>query len=192
MVLILISHNDFKIDISYWFQNLIFHRVLYGNIDYFICIINWHLIICFRKLVMRNKLLRLYCLIFELCCVLCHSEKRIIFTFERLPNGTFVPVIKRLTTTTDENNASLSSSLIASIFIFLLFLIGFIGSVLLISTIGSSLTLRRLPFNIIILNLGVVILIECIFNLGLSFVYLVIILKFILIIISENNGFSKN
>ena len=123
--------------------------------------------------IQRNWLISLLVLAFSNYWGLCHTEKRIIFSFERLPNGTFVPVVRQVTAHVNENNDSLSSSLIASIFIFILFITGFVGSVLLITTIGSSLTLRRLPFNIILLNLGVICLLECVFNLGLSFIYLV-------------------
>ena len=44
---------------------------------------------------------------------------------------------------------------IAALLLFVLFLVSFLGNILLISTISSSLTLRRLSYNIILLQVEI-------------------------------------
>ena len=67
---------------------------------------------------------------------------------------------------------TLSTKVIAGIFLFIVFFISFAGNVLVISTVGSSLTLRRLPYNILLLQVGVSGLVEATLNISLSTAYL--------------------
>lgn len=88
--------------------------------------------------------------------------------FVILPNGTLVPVAGP----PPKPTYTLSTKVIAGLFLFLIFLISFTGNVIIISTIGSSLTLKRIPHNIVLLQLGVCGLVEVIFNMGLCTAYL--------------------
>ncbi len=78
-----------------------------------------------------------------------------------------------------------------AIFLVLFFVIGFVANLLLIATVWSSITLHRLPFNLILvcdtrqcyhtrynlrlfqMNIAVVCLAECLLNLSASIVYIV-------------------
>ena len=83
-------------------------------------------------------------------------------------NGTLVPVAGPPPSPT----YTLSTKVIAGLFLFLIFLFSFTGNVIIISTIGSSLTLKRIPHNIVLLQLGVCGLVEVILNMGLCTAYL--------------------
>ena len=89
-------------------------------------------------------------------------------TLVLLPNGTLVPVAGP----PPKPTYTLSTKVIAGLFLFLIFLISFTGNVIIISTIGSSLTLKRIPHNIVLLQLGVCGLVEVILNMGLCTAYL--------------------
>ena len=89
-------------------------------------------------------------------------------TLQILPNGTLVQVAGAPISPT----YTLSTKVIAGLFLFLIFLISFTGNVIIISTIGSSLTLKRIPHNIVLLQLGVCGLVEVILNMGLCTGYL--------------------
>ena len=89
-------------------------------------------------------------------------------TLQILPNGSLVQVAGPPTSPT----YTLSTKVIAGLFLFLIFLISFTGNVIIISTIGSSLTLKRIPHNIVLLQLGVCGLVEVILNMGLCTAYL--------------------
>ena len=51
-----------------------------------------------------------------------------------------------------------------ALFLVLLLLFGIVVSVILIATILSSLTLRRFPFNLMLMHIGLVCLLECSLN----------------------------
>ena len=89
-------------------------------------------------------------------------------TLVLLENGTLVPVAGPPPSPT----YTLSTKVIAGLFLFLIFLISFTGNVIIISTIGSSLTLKRIPHNIVLLQLGVCGLVEVILNISLGTAYL--------------------
>ncbi|XP_023330792.1 probable G-protein coupled receptor 63 [Eurytemora carolleeae] len=97
----------------------------------------------------------------------CQAElQRVTLTFKYV-NGTWVPVVPAPSPPT----YALSTKVIAALFLFLLFLISFFGNIILISTISSSLTLRRLSYNLLLLQLGIVKLFECMLNITLSIAY---------------------
>ena len=100
--------------------------------------------------------------------VTSHSQQQYVITLLLLDNGTLVPVARPPPPAT----YTLSTKVIAGLFLFLIFFIAFVGNVILISTIGSSLTLKRIPHNIVLLQLGVCGLVEVILNIGLSTSYL--------------------
>ena len=96
------------------------------------------------------------------------NEQQYVITLLLLDNGTLVPVARSPPPT----SYTLSTKVIAALFLFLVFFISFSANVILISTVGSSLTLRRIPHNILILQLGVCGLVESVLNIGLSTGYL--------------------
>ena len=96
------------------------------------------------------------------------QKQQYVITLLLLDNGTLVPVARP----PPPPSYTLSTKVIAGLFLFLIFFIAFVGNVILISTIGSSLTLKRIPHNIVLLQLGVCGLLEVILNLGLSTTYL--------------------
>ena len=96
------------------------------------------------------------------------SQQQYQITLQILPNGSLVQVAGPPTSPT----YTLSTKVIAGLFLFLIFLISFTGNVIIISTIGSSLTLKRIPHNIVLLQLGVCGLVEVILNMGLCTAYL--------------------
>ena len=103
------------------------------------------------------------------CCELISCEQQqYVITLLLLDNGTLVPVARSPPPT----SYTLSTKVIAALFLFLVFFISFSANVILISTVGSSLTLRRIPHNILILQLGVCGLVESVLNIGLSTGYL--------------------
>ena len=110
----------------------------------------------------------LWLLLFH-CSELVRSEQQqYVITLLLLDNGTLVPVARSPPPT----SYTLSTKVIAALFLFLVFFISFSANVILISTVGSSLTLRRIPHNILILQLGVCGLVESVLNIGLSTAYL--------------------
>ena len=95
------------------------------------------------------------------------ETQHVVLTFQYV-NGTWVAVVPPPPPPT----YTLSTKVIAAIFLFVVFFISFAGNVLIISTVGSSLTLRRLPYNILLLQVGVSGLVEATFNMSLSTAYL--------------------
>ena len=102
----------------------------------------------------------------QVCSVICES-KHVVLTFQYV-NGSWVAVVPPPPPPT----YTLSTKVIAGIFLFIVFFISFAGNVLIISTVGSSLTLRRLPYNILLLQVGVSGLVEATLNISLSTAYL--------------------
>ena len=96
------------------------------------------------------------------------QKQQYVITLLLLDNGTLVPVARP----PPPPSYTLSTKVIAGLFLFLIFFIAFVGNVILISTIGSSLTLKRIPHNIVLLQLGVVGLMEVILNISLSTAFL--------------------
>merc|ERR1711971_897280 len=88
--------------------------------------------------------------------VVVTTSQQYQITLVLLENGTLVPVAGPPPSPT----YTLSTKVIAGLFLFLIFLISFTGNVIIISTIGSSLTLKRIPHNIVLLQLGVCGLVE--------------------------------
>ena len=102
----------------------------------------------------------------QICSVLCDTQ-HVVLTFQYV-NGSWVAVAPPPPPPT----YTLSTKVIAAIFLFIVFFISFAGNILIISTVGSSLTLRRLPYNILLLQVGVSGLVEASFNISLSTAYL--------------------
>ena len=100
--------------------------------------------------------------------VVVTTSQQYQITLVLLENGTLVPVAGPPPSPT----YTLSTKVIAGLFLFLIFLISFTGNVIIISTIGSSLTLKRIPHNIVLLQLGVCGLVEVILNISLGTAYL--------------------
>jgi len=96
---------------------------------------------------------------------------RVAFTFVWV-NGQLVPVAQPTTGATDEEGG-LSSAILQAIFLVLLFALAFSGGSLLVATVWSSITLNRLPFNLLLMNLGAATVIECLANMGMSLAYVV-------------------
>ena len=101
--------------------------------------------------------------ILELNC-----QQQYVITLLLLDNGTLVPVARPPA----PPSYTLSTKVIAGLFLFLIFFITFAGNVILISTIGSSLTLKRIPHNILLLQLGICGLFEVVLNVSMSTAYL--------------------
>ena len=116
----------------------------------------------------RIIFLELLLLFYQSSIVLSEDRQQYVITLLLLDNGTLVPVARPPPPAT----YTLSTKVIAGLFLFLIFFIAFVGNVILISTIGSSLTLKRIPHNIVLLQLGVCGLVEVILNIGLSTSYL--------------------
>ena len=118
----------------------------------------------------RNRMLKIILIevILLLNQVVVSLSQQYQITLVLLENGTLVPVAGPPPSPT----YTLSTKVIAGLFLFLIFLISFTGNVIIISTIGSSLTLKRIPHNIILLQLGVCGLVEVILNMGLCTAYL--------------------
>ena len=102
----------------------------------------------------------------QIYSVVCDT-KHVVLTFQYV-NGTWVAVAPPAPPPT----YTLSTKVIAAIFLFIVFFVSFAGNILIISTVGSSLTLRRLPYNILLLQVGVSGLVETTFNISLSTAYL--------------------
>ena len=102
----------------------------------------------------------------QICSVICEA-KHVVLTFQYV-NGSWVAVVPPPPPPT----YTLSTKVIAGIFLFIVFFISFAGNVLIISTVGSSLTLRRLPYNILLLQVGVTGLVVATLNISLSTAYL--------------------
>ena len=113
---------------------------------------------------MRTVLLYLSGWCYQVSC----DQQQYVITLLLLDNGTLVPVARPPPPT----SYTLSTKVIAALFLFLIFFIAFSANVILISTVGSSLTLRRMPHNIVILQLGLCGLVESVLNIGLSTGYL--------------------
>ncbi|TRY77226.1 hypothetical protein TCAL_10565 [Tigriopus californicus] len=99
------------------------------------------------------------------------DTKHISITFIWV-NGSLVPV----TTSVEQEDASgpnISGTIIQVFFLIVIFIVGVIGNMFMTGTIWSSITLHRLPFNILLLNLGLICLLECLLNVMLSAVYLI-------------------
>ena len=105
-------------------------------------------------------------LVYQITGILGETQ-HVVLTFQYV-NGTWVAVVPPPPPPT----YTLSTKVIAAIFLFIVFFISFAGNVLIISTVGSSLTLRRLPYNILLLQVGVSGLVEATFNMSLSTAYL--------------------
>ena len=117
---------------------------------------------------MRVLFTELLFLLLLSCYHISCQQQQYVITLLLLENGTLVPVARPPPPT----SYTLSTKVIAALFLFLIFFIAFSANVILISTVGSSLTLRRMPHNIIILQLGVCGLVESVLNIGLSTAYL--------------------
>ena len=114
------------------------------------------------------KVILIQVIIFLQQVVTSYSQQQYVITLLLLDNGTLVPVARP----PPPPSYTLSTKVIAGLFLFLVFFIAFTSNVILISTIGSSLTLKRIPHNIILLQLGICGLLEVILNTGLSTAYL--------------------
>jgi len=99
--------------------------------------------------------------------VLSAETQHITLTFQYV-NGTWVPVVPPAPPPT----YTLSTKVIAAIFLFLVFFVSITGNSLIISTVGSSLTLRRLHYNLLLLQVGVCGIVETGLNISLSTAYL--------------------
>jgi hypothetical protein len=115
------------------------------------------------------------------------STKEIKLTFEFV-DGKFIPVINK--DSDPDPGGGLTGSAIAAVFLLLVVMIIFVGNALLIGTIASSLSLKRyncnlilkknqlltknyrLPFNVLLLQLGVICILECVLNIVSSVIYL--------------------
>ena len=114
------------------------------------------------------RVVTLWLLVLVCLCERVVSQQQYVITLLLLDNGTLVPVARPPPPT----SYTLSTKVIAALFLFLIFFIAFSANVILISTVGSSLTLRRMPHNILLLQLGVCGLLESVLNIGLSTAYL--------------------
>ena len=94
-------------------------------------------------------------------------ETTITLTFE-YRDGKFVPVVHN---NEDISPSGMSTAAISSVFLLLLIMVCFIGNSLLIGTIASSISLKRYPFNLFLLNFGVICIIECV-NIIMSVIYI--------------------
>ena len=94
-------------------------------------------------------------------------ETTITLTFE-YRDGKFVPVVHN---NEDITPSGMSTAAISSVFLLLLIMVCFIGNSLLIGTIASSISLKRYPFNLFLLNFGVICIIECV-NIIMSVIYI--------------------
>ena len=95
-------------------------------------------------------------------------QQQYVITLLLLDNGTLVPVARPPA----PPSYTLSTKVIAGLFLFLIFFVTFAGNVILISTIGSSLTLKRVPHNIVLLQLGICGLFEVVLNVSMITAYL--------------------
>ena len=95
------------------------------------------------------------------------DTQHIVLTFQYI-NGSWVAVVPPAAAPT----YTLSTKVIAGIFLSLIFFVSFAGNVLVISTVFSSLTLRRLEYNLLLAGLAVAGLVEAVLNIGLSTAYL--------------------
>ena len=114
------------------------------------------------------KLILVEVIVFLYQAVNVFGQQQYVITLLLLDNGTLVPVARPPPPPT----YTLSTKVIAGLFLFLIFFISFAGNVILISTIGSSLTLKRIPHNIVLLQLGVCGLVDVLLNISLSTAYL--------------------
>lgn len=80
------------------------------------------------------------------CAAAVETQKKIEFTFVYV-DGQLVPVAKEAPGT---DGGGISRAVVQAIFFVLLFLVGFAGSAMLIATVWSSVTLYRLPFNLLL------------------------------------------
>ena len=70
------------------------------------------------------------------------SSKEIKLTF-KFVDGKFIPVIEKENNEDLDSATYLSTRAIASVFLLLLIMIGFIGNALIVGTVGSSIVLKR-------------------------------------------------
>ena len=94
-------------------------------------------------------------------------ETTITLTFE-YRDGKFIPVVHNHE---DNQSQGMSTAAISSVFLLLLIMVCFIGNSLLIGTIASSFSLKRYPFNLFLLNFGVICIVECV-NIIMSVIYI--------------------
>ena len=94
------------------------------------------------------------------------AKKNVVLTFQFV-NGTWQHVVER-------QEAESDGKLFKVIFLVLIFLAAFVANALLVSTVVSSLSLKRQPFNLLLMHVGVAGLVECVCNVALSVAYVVV------------------